>query len=61
MYNPATKNIKTIDIISNDENTIYQTISDLNFESNKYYNIIQPVQIDNEYDIIRKGVIKWQK
>lgn len=53
VYNPATKNIKTIDIISNDENTIYQTISDLNFESNKCYNIIQPVQIDNEYDIIR--------
>ena len=53
VYNPATKNIKTIDIISNDETTVYQTISNLNFVSNKYYNIIQPVQIDNEYDIIR--------
>lgn len=53
VYNPATKNIKTIDIISNDETTIYQTISDLSFTSNKYYNIIQPVQINNEYDIIR--------
>lgn len=53
VYNPATKNIKTIDIISNDEKTIYQTISDLSFASNKYYNIIQPVQINNEYDIIR--------
>lgn len=53
VYNPATKNIKTIDIISNDETTIYQIISNLNFASNKYYNIIQPVQIDNEYDIIR--------
>lgn len=53
VYNPATKNIKTIDIISNDETTIYQTISDLSFASNKYYNIIQPVQINNEYDIIR--------
>lgn len=45
VYNPANKNIKTIDIISNDETTIYQTISNLNFESNKYYNIMQPVQI----------------
>ena len=45
VYNPATKNIKTIDIISDDEATIYQTISNLNFESNKYYKIIQPVQI----------------
>lgn len=53
VYNPATKNIKTIDIISNDEKTIYQTISDLSFASNKYYNIIQPVKINNEYDIIR--------
>ena len=53
VYNPETKNIKTIDIISNDETTIYQTISDLSFASNKYYNIIQPVQINNEYDIIR--------
>ena len=45
VYVPTNKNIETIDIISNDEQTIYQSISNLSFENNKYYNITQPVTI----------------
>ena len=42
---PSDKNIKTIDIMSHDEVTIYQTIENLNLENNKYYIITQDVYV----------------
>lgn len=43
---PNDTNIKSIEIISNDENTTYQTITGLNLENNKYYIISQDVHIE---------------
>ncbi len=40
------KSINTIEILSEDENTVYQVIKGLNLENNKYYNIKQDVYID---------------
>ena len=42
---PSDKNIQSIEIISNDENTTYQTITNLNLENNKYYVITQDVHV----------------
>lgn len=42
---PNDKNIQSIEIISNDENTTYQTITNLNLEKNKYYIITQDVYV----------------
>lgn len=42
---PSDTNIQKIEIISNDEVTTYQTISNLNLESNKYYVITQDVHV----------------
>ena len=46
VYVPNNKNIETIDILSQDENTVYQTISNLNLQNNKYYDIKQDVHIE---------------
>lgn len=43
---PSDKNVLKIEIISNDEITTYQTISNLNLENNKYYIITQDVHVD---------------
>ena len=40
------KDIESIEIISEDENTVYQAIKGLNLEHNKYYNIKQDVYIE---------------
>jgi hypothetical protein len=42
---PSDNNIQKIEIISNDEVTTYQTISNLNLENNKYYVITQDVHV----------------
>ena len=42
---PSDKNIQKIEIISNDETTSYQTISNLSLENNKYYIITQDVYV----------------
>ena len=42
---PSDTNIQKIEIISNDEVTTYQTISNLNLENNKYYVITQDVHV----------------
>lgn len=42
---PSDTNIQKIEIISNDEATTYQTISNLNLENNKYYVITQDVHV----------------
>ena len=42
---PSNTNIQRIEIISNDEVTTYQTISNLNLENNKYYVITQDVHV----------------
>lgn len=42
---PNDRNIQSIEIISNDENTTYQTITNLNLENNKYYIITQDVYV----------------
>ena len=42
---PNDKNVQSIQIISHDENTIYQTITNLNLENNKYYIITQDVYV----------------
>lgn len=42
---PSDTNIQKIEIISNDEVTTYQTISNLNLEGNKYYVITQDVHV----------------
>lgn len=42
---PSDKNIESIEIMSNDETTTYQTISSLNLENNKYYIITQDVYV----------------
>ena len=43
---PSDKNVLKIEIISNDEITTYQTITNLNLTNNKYYIITQDVYID---------------
>ena len=42
---PNDKNVQSIEIISHDENTTYQTITNLNLENNKYYIITQNVYV----------------
>ena len=42
---PSDTNIQKIEIISDDEATTYQTISNLNLENNKYYVITQDVHV----------------
>lgn len=48
VYCPTNKNITNIQLLSEDENTIYQEITNLNLENGKYYNITQNVEIVNE-------------
>ena len=45
VYAPSNKTILSIDIISEDEQTIYQTITDLDFEQNKLYTLTQDVYV----------------
>ena len=42
---PSDRNIESIEIMSYDENTVYQTITNLNLEKNKYYIITQDVYV----------------
>ena len=51
VYIPSDKNIDHIDIMSEDENIVYQTItnetiSKLNLQNNKYYHITQDVHVE---------------
>lgn len=46
IYVPEDKNIETIDYISEDEKTTYNTMSGLNLEKNKYYSITQDVYVE---------------
>lgn len=46
LYVPVGENIQKIEIISEDEITTYQTISNLNLENNKYYVITQDVHVE---------------
>ena len=45
VYNPLDKNIESIDLLSQDEETSYQTIMNLNLTSGKSYKITQNVEI----------------
>lgn len=45
VFNPTDKNILSIDLISEDEQTTFQTISNLNFDSGKLYNLTQDVYV----------------
>ena len=45
VYVPSNKLVNNIQIISNDENTVYQEINTNTLESNKFYNITQCVEI----------------
>ena len=45
IYVPTEKNISSIDLISNDEQTIFQTINNLNLESGKLYTLTQDVYV----------------
>lgn len=45
VYVPSNKLVNNIQIISNDENTVYQEINTSTLESNKFYNITQCVEI----------------
>ena len=45
VYVPGTKDIVSIELISNDEGTSYQTITGLNLENSKSYKITQNVEI----------------
>lgn len=45
VYVPGTKNITSIELISADEGTTYQTITGLNLENSKSYKITQNVEI----------------
>lgn len=49
VYN-STNNITSIDLISNDETMVYQTIDCSELEENKIYTIYQDVYIDNKID-----------
>lgn len=42
---PSDKNIESIEIMSYDEKTVYQTITNLNLENNKYYILTQDVYV----------------
>lgn len=46
VYNPTDKNVISIDFISEDESTIYNTISNINMTSDKIYKISQKVHIE---------------
>ena len=46
VYVPTTKTITNVEIISEDENTIYQTISGLSLETGKSYNIKQDCYVE---------------
>lgn len=45
VFNPTNKNILSIDLISEDEMTIFQTINNLNFASGKLYSLTQDVYV----------------
>ena len=45
VYVPSSKNISKIEIRSIDTDTIYQTITDLNLQKEKYYKVTQNVEI----------------
>lgn len=45
VYVPTGKNVISIELISEDENTTYQTITGLNLENSKSYKITQNVEI----------------
>lgn len=45
VFNPTDKNILSIDLISEDETTIFQTINNLNFASDKLYSLTQDVYV----------------
>ena len=45
IFNPTDKNILSIDLISEDEMTIFQTINNLNFASGKLYSLTQDVYV----------------
>jgi hypothetical protein len=45
VYNPSNKSIASVEIISQDENTTYQTITLTNISSNKMYEITQNVEV----------------
>ena len=45
IFTPNDKDISSIEIISGDENTIYQTINCESLERNKLYNIKQKVEV----------------
>lgn len=45
VFNPTDKNILSIDLISEDEMTIFQTINNLNFASGKLYSLTQDVYV----------------
>lgn len=45
VFNPVEKNISSIDIISEDEQTIFQTINNLNLENGKLYALTQDVYV----------------
>lgn len=46
VYVPNDRTISTLEIISNDENTIYQTIDTSSLENNKFYNITQDCYVE---------------
>lgn len=48
IYNPQNNPITNIQLISEDENTVYQTIDCSNLETNKYFTISQDVYIDKK-------------
>ena len=45
IFVPTTKSIENIQLISNDENTVYQTIDTSNLEQEKFYLITQDVKV----------------
>lgn len=45
IFVPTDKNVEKIEIISNDENTVYQTISNMNLEKGNLYQIKQECEI----------------
>lgn len=45
VYVPTNKNITNIQLLSNDENTIYQDITNIELENNKFYTLTQDVEI----------------
>lgn len=45
VYVPINKNITNIQLLSNDESTIYQDITNIELENNKFYTLTQDVEI----------------